>query len=190
MLRSRTQILPLVLIGAGLILLSLMAFIWLTQSDTPVGTGPQTDEFPSVVPVPVDYPAPQIRLLDLDGQAVSLADYTGSVVLVNNWAIWCPPCKAEMPVLQDYYNDYRQKGFTLIGIEAGEPPAEVAAFVEEYGLSFPIWPDPTQSALVSFRNSSLPSSYVIDRQGQIRLAWTGPISRAMLEKYVTPLLEQ
>ena len=63
-------------------------------------------------------------------------------------------------------------------------------FVKDYGLTFPVWPDLAQKATVAFRNPGLPSSYVIDRQGVVRLAWTGAISRGMLDKYVTPLLEE
>ena len=57
-------------------------------------------------------------------------------------------------------------------------------------VDFPVWPDPGLRALASFHNDALPSSYVLDRDGQVRLAWSGPISRELLEKYVTPLLEE
>jgi hypothetical protein len=76
-----------------------------------------------------------------------------------------------------------------IAIEAGESPVDVAAFVKEYGLGFSVWPDPSQKALEAFRNNALPNSYLIDRSDVVRLAWSGAISREMLEKYVTPLLE-
>ncbi len=81
------------------------------------------------------------------------------------------------------------QGFLILGIEAGEPASEVAAFVRQYQLTFPIWLDPHGLALESFKNYNLPSSYVVDREGIIRLAWSGAISPEMLEKYVTPLVE-
>jgi len=180
----------LVLIGLGLILLAGLTWILLPKTNDEVGAGSQDDSFDSVSPIAVDYPAPALSLVGLDGEPVSLDDHLGQVVLVNNWAIWCPPCKAEMPVLQDYFESYRRQGFTIIGIESGEPIADVVAFVEQYGLSFPVWPDQSQKALVAFQNGSLPSSYVIDRQGQVRFAWTGAINREMLEKFVTPLIMQ
>jgi hypothetical protein len=65
----------------------------------------------------------------------------------------------------------------------------VEDFVQQYGLTFPVWPDLKQIALDSFRNNALPNSYLIDRTGTVRLAWNGAISREMLEQYVTPLLE-
>jgi peroxiredoxin len=174
------------LIGMGILVLGLVALIALPKSGGPNSTSGER----SVVPVEVDYPAPELALTDLQGNPVSLADYLGQVVLVNNWATWCPPCKAEMPILQNYYDDHHHQGFTIIAIEAGEPVFEVVDFVEQYGLTFVVWPDPNQSAAVAFRNPALPSSYLIDRMGSVRLAWTGAIDRATLEKYITPIVEE
>ena len=179
------------MIGAGLLALAGMAWVWITSS-SPGGPGESipSSSLDSAIPSAVDFPAPALSLQDVQGQPVSLADYAGQIVLVNNWATWCPPCKAEMPVLQDYFNDYRQQGFMIIAIEAGEPLDEVSAYVKKAGLTFPVWVDPGQRAMLAFQAFSLPNSFVIDRQGQVRLAWTGAISRAMLEEYVTPLLAQ
>ncbi len=139
-------------------------------------------------PASLNVPAPNLTLTDLQGNTVSLSDYLGKVVLVNNWATWCPPCLAEIPELQAYYNDHSDENFVLIGIEAGEPVSEVAAFVKSHGLTYPIWPDPQTKAVAAFRNGNLPSSYVIDASGTIRYAWSGQINQPTLEKYVTPLL--
>ena len=144
----------------------------------------------SVVPVKVNYTAPEMRLTDLAGNPVMLSDYRGKVVLVNNWATWCPPCKAEMPTLEQYYEDHREQDFVIVAIESGEPADEVADFVTQYGLTFPVWLDANGLALDAFENWDLPSSYVVDKNGTIQLTWTGEISRAMLDKYVTPLLEK
>jgi peroxiredoxin len=144
----------------------------------------------SSVPGPVHYAAPELSLETMDGRSESLADYRGDVVLVNNWATWCPPCKAEMPTLATYYNEHKSEGFTIIAIEAGDSLDVVAQFAESYNLKFPIWLDPDQAALRAFGNSNLPNSYLIDRSGTVRYAWTGEVSQAMLEKYVTPLLTE
>jgi peroxiredoxin len=144
----------------------------------------------SVIPVKVNYSAPDLSLTDLKDHPTSLSDYRGKVVLVNNWATWCPPCKAEMPTLEKYYEDHRGQDFVIIAIESGESADEVAGFVSQYGLTFPVWLDANIIALDAFQNWNLPSSYVVDKNGTIQLTWTGEISRAMLEKYVTPLLEK
>ena len=144
----------------------------------------------SVVPVPVDFAAPQLSLQNINGQTESLTDYREYVVLVNNWATWCPPCKAEMPTLAAYYTEHRSEGFTIIAIEAGDGVEGVAQFVQKYGLEFPVWLDPAGASLRAFGNRTLPNSYVIDRSGTVRYAWTGEIDQALLEKYITPLLTE
>jgi len=174
--------LPLVFIGIGLIVLGLVAI-------QVISNGNSSSEF-SVTPSIVNFPTPEITLNDLSGKKVSISDYRQQIVLINNWATWCPPCEAEMPVLLDYYQRHKTEGFILFAINAGEPTDDVVDFVDEYHLSFPILLDPNNQTLVDFHNDNLPSSYVINHDGYVVLAWTGPINRAMLEKYVTPLLEQ
>jgi len=141
------------------------------------------------VPVSLDFPAPHLELTDLNGRTVSLADYQGQFALVNNWATWCPPCRTEMPVLEAFYREHRGQGFILIAIEAGDPPEMVREFVDRYQLSFPVWLDPKNQALRGFANNALPSSYLIDPNGRIVLGWNGAVTRAALDRYVAPFLE-
>ncbi len=176
------KVIPLVVIGLGLLAIGLVAFSLLTSNNA--------SEDISVVPVKVNFSAPKLTLYDLNGQQVNIADYRQDILLINNWATWCPPCKYEMPTLEKYYQEHAKQGFLLIGIEAGDPASDVAKFVKEYGISFPVLLDPDSKSMEAFGNDSLPSSYVIDHNGNVVLAWTGPISHAMLEKYVTPLMEQ
>ncbi len=145
----------------------------------------------SAIPVSVSYPAPVLALNSLDGAGHSLADFRGEVVLVNLWATWCPPCQAEMPLLQQYFEKHEAEGFTVIAIEDGEPASDVRSFAKQYALTFAVWLDPGHQATDhAFKTSNLPTSYVLDRQGIIRLMWLGAISEANLEKYVTPLIRE
>ena len=154
------------------------------------------DETPPVkagvggVPVPGygNYPAPEIELTDINGDPVTLAGLHGQVVLVNNWATWCPPCRAEMPALEAYFRAHKNDGFTLVGINSGDQRDQVVDFKREHALTFPLWLDPTGLALDAFQNNALPSSYVIDKTGTVRLFWMGAVSLEALETYVTPLL--
>jgi peroxiredoxin len=186
--RDRMKLIALVITGLGLLVLGVVALIFLA--------GPQADlastETPwvSVVPSEVSFAAPELNLTDLDGNPVALSKIAGQVVLVNNWAFWCPPCRAELPELQAYYDAHRQQGFQVIGIEAGDEKKDVDYHVKLFKLSYPIWLDPQEQSLQAFQNFSLPSTYVIDKTGTVRLTWVGVIDRAMLEKYVTPLLEE
>ena len=141
-------------------------------------------------PAVMDQAAPQLALIDLQGNPVSLDETRGKVVLVNNWATWCPPCQAEMPGLQAYYQAHSAQSFIIIAIESGEPANIVTDFVHQSKLTFPVWLDLHGAALESFKNWNLPSSYIIDRQGTLRLNWAGPVNQATLEKFVTPLLEK
>jgi thiol-disulfide isomerase/thioredoxin len=136
----------------------------------------------------VNYPAPALALENIKGKTESLTDFQDKVVLVNNWATWCPPCKAEMPTLVAFYNEHAKDGLMIVAIEAGEPKDQVQKFAEQYQMPFSVWIDQDGKALDAFKNGSLPNSYVIDRTGTVRLMWTGEINRETLEKYVTPLL--
>lgn len=177
-----------VLLGGGLVLVGLALILWFLPRAKPVAPIPTEDD--SVVPAAVEFPAPEIALDDIDGDSGSLRDYAQHVVLVNNWATWCPPCKAEMPILEAYYEAHVQDGLMVVAIAAGETRADVLPFARAHALKFAVWPDPQTISLHAFHNNSLPSSYVIDRLGTVRYAWTGPINRSMLEKYVTPLISQ
>jgi cytochrome c biogenesis protein CcmG, thiol:disulfide interchange protein DsbE len=179
-----------VLLGVGFILLSMVILYFLLSRAVTSASGSGPDGGNYVVPVPVNYPAPDLELENITGKVESLGDFQGQVVLVNNWATWCPPCKAEMPTLASYYNAHVDEGFMVIAIEAGDPRDQVAQFAEDFELPFKIWLDPGSKALNAFKNGNLPSSYVLDRNGTIRYAWTGEINREMLEKFITPLLSE
>jgi cytochrome c biogenesis protein CcmG/thiol:disulfide interchange protein DsbE len=175
--------LPLVLLALGLTLIGASAYFILKE------IAPQTDF--STVPVKVNFPAPELTLMDTQGVSRSLVDYRGQVVLVNLWATWCPPCKEEMPALQTFYNKHHDQGFVVIAINDGDPTADVLKFVKDYGLTFPVWLDPTYIATEqAFKTLNLPSSFVIDRSGVVQLQWVGGISRKTLDQYVSPLITE
>ena len=173
------------ILGVGLVLIGLATLLVLTGGKDIAASQPISR---SVTPMEVNYPAPELALQNVNGAAESLIDYRDKVVLVNNWATWCPPCKAEIPTLEAYYKAHTTDGFVIIGVEAGEPQNDVLKFVQDNGMTYPVWIDLNGAALDAFNNENLPSSYVIDRTGTVRLAWVGEISSEMLEKYITPLL--
>lgn len=176
---------PYLPVIAGLFFIGI-AILMLT-SRNPEGSTASNGKY-GAVPIPVDFPAPQLTLENINAESKSLTDYLGQVVLVNNWATWCPPCKAEMPTLEAYYEDHAEEGFVIVAVESGEPRDVVAAFARDYNLKFQVWLDPEGASTRAFGNGNLPNSYVIDRTGTVRYAWTGEVSRETLEKYVTPLL--
>lgn len=144
----------------------------------------------AAIPEEVYYSQPSLELADLAGRAVSLEQYRGRVLLINLWASWCPPCAAELPTLQKFYEQHAADGFVTIGINDGESLGTVASFVAERELKFPIWLDPGFEAERAFGTISLPSSYLIDRHGMIRRTWIGRLTLAQLDAHVLPLLEE
>jgi thiol-disulfide isomerase/thioredoxin len=172
-----------IFLGFGLLLIAAAVYFLLQNN-----AAPSADL--SAIPVKMAYPAPELSLTDLAGNPASLADYRGKIVLVNLWATWCPPCKEEMPALETFYRKHAEEGFAIVAVNDGDPTSDVVQFVKDYGLSFPVWLDPTYIATEKkFKTKNLPSSFVIDRDGQVVLSWVGGINLSTLEKYVTPIIE-
>jgi cytochrome c biogenesis protein CcmG/thiol:disulfide interchange protein DsbE len=183
---SQTRLYAMLMMGIGLVSLGIMLFLLMKDNSA---ADASVQDF-SAVPVQVDYSAPKLDLTDLSGKSVSLDDYVGKVVLVNLWATWCPPCREEMPTLQTFYEKYKEKGFELIAIDQEEALDVVTPFVAEFNLTFPVWLDLDYLAEREFNTSNLPSSYVIDRNGKVRLMWIGGISKSNLEKFVPGIITE
>lgn len=180
---------PFLSVAAGLFFIGI-AILTLASGYPKSNSGANTQNQDAGSPLAVNFPAPDLSLENINGRTESLADYREHVVLVNNWATWCPPCKAEMPVLESYYEEHADLGFMIIAIEAGNPMEIVSQFAKDYKLQFQVWLDPNGASIRAFGNGNLPNSYLIDRTGTVRHAWTGQIDRAALENYVTPLLAE
>jgi len=180
---SFTRFYAALMMGTGLIVIGIALFMLLYNPAA------SPDDL-SAVPAKVDFAAPKLNLEDLSGKPVSLDDYLGSVVLVNLWATWCPPCREEMPALQTFYEKHKSDGFVLASINQEETREVVEPFVKEFGLTFPVWLDLNYQAQKEFKTNSLPSSFVIDRNGRVRLMWYGAISKKNLEKYVTDVIKE
>jgi thiol-disulfide isomerase/thioredoxin len=188
--KAKKKLVTLVAAGVALLALAGASLVYLLTPSADADALIPKKDWASVVPNQVDFAAPELSLTDLEGNPVALADHLGQVVLVNNWAFWCPPCRAELPELQAYYEAHRQQPFTAIGVEAGDEKVDVDYHVKLLKITYPVWLDPKQLSMMAIQSFSLPNSYVIDKKGRVRLTWVGVIDRAMLEKYVTPLLEE
>jgi cytochrome c biogenesis protein CcmG/thiol:disulfide interchange protein DsbE len=133
-------------------------------------------------------PAPAFVLPTVTGDALALADYRGQVVLVNFWATWCPPCRAELPDLVSYYHDHADRGFALVGVNEQETAAQVADYLAQNRLDFPVALDMDGRVMQQYGVTGMPSTFLINHEGQIVRMWTGMITRATLESAITPLL--
>ena len=187
--KKNTPPVGLITMGIGIILVGIAIFVLMPKTDSSSSAGDMPEEYSSI-PMEVKFDAPPLALANLAGKPESLKDYRGEVLMVNLWATWCPPCVAEIPMLQEYYEDHRADGFVMLGIDSQETPDVVAKYIENTGVTYPIWIDEKGAAGQAFSSFSLPSSFVIDREGTVRLAWTGAISRAVLEEHLTPIIEE
>ncbi len=121
---------------------------------------------------------PDVRASRLDGGEMALSDLRGQVVLVNLWATWCAPCRFETPFLQGLYEEHRARGFEIVGISVDDAGLEdvVREFVGEFGVTYTILHDPAMRSMDAFQALGLPATYLVDREGTIRLARIGPVS--------------
>ncbi|MDE2119676.1 MAG: TlpA family protein disulfide reductase [Betaproteobacteria bacterium] len=122
-----------------------------------------------MTPVVPPRPAPGFSLEDIDGKAHSLAEYRGKVVLVNFWATWCPPCRAEMPSIQKLYASMKGRPFVVLALDQGETVDSVFSFMGQLSPSpgFPVLLDARSQAAHAFGVMGIPTSYLIDPQGRI-----------------------
>ncbi len=124
--------------------------------------------------------APPFTLQSLDGSMVSLADFEGKPVMINFWATWCPPCRAEMPDMEAFYTNY-EIDILAVNLTTTEYSAnDVEEFVDNLGLSFPILLDQSGDVTSLYRIQPLPTSYFIDGNGVIRHVNVGPMNEEMM----------
>ena len=137
--------------------------------------------------------APKLRLYDLNEKIVDLSDLKGKVVLVNFWASWCPPCVHEMPSMQRLQNRFASKGFTILGVNMAEDEKIVRHFLKtKVDVRFPILFDRDGAALKNWDVFAFPTSYVIDKKGEIRFAIFGGVDWEQKDilKKITYLLNE
>jgi len=144
----------------------------------------------SIVPARVGSTLSDFTLTDLFGKQVRLSDYAGRPVLVNAWATWCPPCRAEMPALHDFYQAHQAEGFTLLAVNAGESQSQVQSFIQQMGFTFPVLLDPNTSLLDALGIHSYPTSILVGRDGTIKTIHVGMLTVDQLQTEIAPLLSQ
>ncbi len=168
-------------------LLILTGAAWTLGSSVPTGAA---SGGPTISPR-AGFFAPDFTLEILGGGEVSLSALRGNVVIVNLWASWCPPCRAEMPALQRVYDANRTRGLEILAVNTTfqDSEADAAEFVREFGLTFPIPLDRTGVASRTYLLRALPTTFFIDRSGIIRdVVLGGPMSETTIQTNVEELL--
>lgn len=135
-------------------------------------------------------PAPQLVLKDIEGRSVRLSDYKGKIVLLNFWATWCAPCRAEMPDLVKWQREYRKQGLQVIGVTyPPEELAEVRKFIKSIKVNYPIALGDKQTKALFDKGETIPITVVIDRKGMVREIIQGIIFPEEFEQKVKLLFQ-
>ncbi|MGH7475701.1 MAG: peroxiredoxin family protein [Longimicrobiales bacterium] len=129
-------------------------------------------------------PAPDFAAPTLEGDTLALSELRGQVVLLNIWATWCPPCRNEMPALEQLHRDLAPAGLRLLGASIDDAKAEdqVRAFIAQLGITYTILLDPAAGSPEMFGAPGIPATYLIGRDGRLLKRWIGeidPVSEAI-----------
>ena len=135
-------------------------------------------------------PAPDFALSLFDGGELSLADLHGSVVVVNFWASWCPPCRDEAPVLEKIWREYKDQGVVFVGVSFRDVPAKAMAFIEEFDITYPNGLDPYNRVSKAYGITGVPETFLIARDGQVVEHYIGPVSEAGLRAALKEVLQE
>lgn len=119
-----------------------------------------------------------------------LASHHGQPVLINFWASWCAPCRAEMPELVDAFQQHKDQGLVVIGVNQQESEDKALQFMQEFGIEFPVALDSRGDLASLYVARGLPTTYFIDRDGNIAEQWRGLLTADLLQERLAPLLEQ
>ncbi|RHW41957.1 TlpA family protein disulfide reductase [Neobacillus notoginsengisoli] len=128
--------------------------------------------------------APDFELTTLNGETVKLSDYKGKKVILNFWATWCPPCKAEMPHMQNFYEKNKDKGIEIVAVnltKMDKGKKEIDKFVKDFGLTFDIPLDRGGDIGMQYQAFIIPTSYIIDTKGRIVTKFIGPMDEPTME---------
>jgi cytochrome c biogenesis protein CcmG/thiol:disulfide interchange protein DsbE len=141
----------------------------------------------------VGFTAPDFALDSLTGDPLKLTDLRGKVVVLNLWASWCPPCRAEMPALNVVYEKFRDQGLVVLGVNTTfqDDETNARAAIRDWGLTFPIVFDRGGTPSRAYRLQAMPTTFFIGRDGVIRdIVFGGPMSEALIASKIEKLMSE
>ncbi|MCF8531100.1 MAG: TlpA family protein disulfide reductase, partial [Candidatus Nanopelagicales bacterium] len=139
-------------------------------------------------------PAPVISGVDLDGKSLSTADFPGDIIVLNVWASWCAPCRAEAPALEEVATEFAGQGVQLIGLNTRDSAASARNFVSKYGVSFPSIVDTDGRLQLRFNDTlppqAIPSTIVLDQQGNVAARALGAVDASTLSGIIETIAQE
>lgn len=140
------------------------------------------------------YVAPDLIGTTIDGERFALAEERGDIVVLNVWASWCAPCRAEAPILQQAYEEFKDEGVEFVGLDTRDSDASARTFINRFGITYPNVVDPDGRLQLLFADSlppqAIPSTIVIDRRGRVAARMLGAVSISELRGVIEPLLAE
>jgi len=128
-------------------------------------------------------------LNDLQGNEISLSDFTGKIIVLNFWATWCPPCKAEIPDFVETYNEFKNQNVVFLGVSLDDDINALEQFVSEYHINYPVLIDNlTENVSASWNISAIPTTFFINTDGKIIDKWVGQIPKQQLVSILNELI--
>ncbi len=169
----------IILLGVALVL----GGAWVILNRVPTDAASNT-----LAPAPVKgHPAPEISLVSTTGQTVNLSDFKGKPVIINFWATWCPPCRAETPDLQAVHREIGDK-VVLSGVNmTSQDGGDINGFLREFGVTYPVVLDTEGAAAKAYNILGLPTTVFVDRNGIINEVFTGAVNKAYVESKISGL---
>ncbi len=171
---------PLYVIGTVIIVMSIVVVVLSLNS------GPELIKPPPTTVQDLG-PAPDFTIDILDGEEKSLRDYRGKPVVLNFWASWCPPCRQEAPDLVELHKKYGDR-VDFVGIIYQDEEGAARRFIEEFGIEYENGMDAGGKASAAYKITGIPTTCVIDAQGDLRAKWLGAITSEVLTSYIEGVL--
>ncbi|WP_027414981.1 TlpA disulfide reductase family protein [Aneurinibacillus terranovensis] len=134
--------------------------------------------------------APDFTLKTLQGETKKLSDFRGKKVILNMWATWCPPCRAEIPDMEKFYKANKDKGVVILGVNLTQSEKDkktIPEFIKMFGITYPVLLDEDGKVASTYQADAIPTSYIIDTKGVIQQKVTGPMSYDNMVQMVSSL---
>ncbi|MBV7507182.1 thiol-disulfide oxidoreductase ResA [Bacillus sp. sid0103] len=128
--------------------------------------------------------APDFALVDMQGNKHQLSDYRGQGVFLNFWGTWCPPCKKEMPYINNQYHQYKDKGVQVLTVDIQESELAVNQFADRLKLDFPIMIDTDKEVMNTYGIDPLPATFLIDKNGKVVKYYTGELTEEKVREFM------